>query len=305
MPARSRLAAVATRFVDLLPAVAALSDPSEALDLARVGKLVGLSPSRVQRVFSAEIGESPHAYGRAIALDLGALLLVASDERVIDVAFATGFRNHETFSRGFRTRFGESPTQWRHERRGALDGVDTKQLIAASRCLRLHHRPLLRKEHDMTYDIRTETLDQVPILFQNRRVGHDELGTVLAEVLPTVFSYVMEAGLAPAGHPFVRYLSTTPAFFVIDAGIPLVTAPAEAPPAASGIRTGDLPAGLAAVTTHKGPYEELGAAHAALDRWIAASAHEPAGDRWELFLTDPGEVPDPADWLTKVCWPIR
>ena len=115
----------------------------------------------------------------------------------------------------------------------------------------------------------------------------------------------MAAGLEPAGHPFVRYLEMGPEYTTIDAGIPLIEAPAAPPPEDSGVLSGLLPGGLTAVTIHQGPYEDLGDAHAALDRWIAESEHESAGAPWEIYLNDPDEVPDPSGWLTKVVRPIR
>ncbi|MFK7916719.1 MAG: helix-turn-helix domain-containing protein [Ilumatobacter sp.] len=296
---------MATALVDLLPAVAALADPKRTVDLAQVGALAGLSSSRVQRVFTEVLGTSPKHFGRTVRLDVAAILLIATDDRVIDVAFSSGFRSHEGFTRAFQERFGQSPTAWRQQRRGAIALSEANQAIATSRCVRLHHRSVLRKEPTMAYDIDTEVLTATPVLYQQRRVERDALGEVLAEVLPAVYGYVIESGLAPAGHPFVRYSASSPAFVTIDAGVPLVSAATTPPPAESGIIAGELSAGLAAVTIHKGPYDDLGDAHAALDRWIAECDHEPAGDLWELFLTDPGEVPDPAEWLTKVCWPIR
>lgn len=296
---------MATEYRDLLPAITVLADSRESVALERLAGVVGLSASRVQRVFDELIGQSPHEFERTIALDLAAILLTATDDRVIDIAFRVGFGSHEGFTRAFRSRFERSPTTWRNQHRGTLDATDLAQIESVNRCLRLHHRPLRRRDRTMTYDIDTETLQPVPMLCQRRQVGHDDLGTVLAEALPAVFSYVMEVGLSPAGHPFVRYVADSPAFFTIDAGIPLMDAPTTAPPNETGIVVGELPGGLAAVTTHRGPYDDLGAAHAALDRWIDASDFESAGARWELYLTDPGEVPDPADWLTKVCWPVR
>lgn len=155
----------------------------------------------------------------------------------------------------------------------------------------------------MAYEIETEVLAPVPMLYQRRRVERNALGEVLAEMLPAVFGYTIESGLAPAGHPIVRYLGMSPAYVTIDAGVPLSEQP-SAPPDDTGILAGELPGGLAAVTVHRGPYEGLGNAHAALDRWITGSDHDSAGEPWERYLTDPGEVPNADDWLTKVCWPI-
>ena len=31
----------------------------------------------------------------------------------------------------------------------------------------------------------------------------------------------------------------------------------------------------------------------------------PGDGPWEVYLADPGRVPDPADWLTEVVWPLE
>ncbi len=60
-----------------------------------------------------------------------------------------------------------------------------------------------------------------------------------------------------------------------------------------------LPAGPAAVTTHRGPYEGLGAAHAAVGRWCAAAGRTLTGQRWEVY----GDwEEDPARLETRVCY---
>jgi len=49
------------------------------------------------------------------------------------------------------------------------------------------------------------------------------------------------------------------------------------------VRLSALPAGLAAVTTHRGPYEGLGAAHRAVGRWCADQGRALTGERWEVY----------------------
>lgn len=297
---------MATGFTDLLPAIAALADPNRRVTLAEVADLAGLSPSRAQRVLSAVLGESPKAMDRRIRLDLAAMLLASADERVIDVALSVGFDSHEGFTRAFVDRFGEPPSTWRSKRQ-RWTAEQAALAMSASRCARLHHRsvdPPKRKDPPMTYEIAIETLETVPTLYQERQVDRDQVGESLAEILPAVFAYLMGEGLAPAGHPFVRHVGMTAAFLTLQAGIPLAVAPATPPPTGSGFSVGELPAGPAAVTVHRGPYEGLGDAHAAVDRWVAASEYRAQGGPWELYLTDPGEVPDPADWLTKICLPL-
>jgi effector-binding domain-containing protein len=66
-----------------------------------------------------------------------------------------------------------------------------------------------------------------------------------------------------------------------------------------------LPGGPAATTIHTGPYDQLGGAYAALEKWMATEGFAPAGPPWESYITDPAEHPDPKDWQTEVLWPIQ
>ena len=61
-------------------------------------------------------GETPAAYQRRLRLDRGAWLLLNSRATVLEIALETGWENHESFTRGFRTRFGVTPSRFRRER---------------------------------------------------------------------------------------------------------------------------------------------------------------------------------------------
>lgn len=155
----------------------------------------------------------------------------------------------------------------------------------------------------MDYEISRQTLDEQPVLFGRRKAPREELAGVFAEVLPAVFGYAMENGLAMTGPPFVRYVNQSAAFFEVEAGVPLAE-PAVAPADRPDLIAGSLPGGDAAVTVHVGPYETLGDAHIALDKWIDSHSLKGSGGPWEIYLTDPAEVPDPAEWKTQVVWPL-
>ena len=58
---------------------------------------------------------------------------------------------------------------------------------------------------------------------------------------------------------------------------------AETLPVTGAVMMSALPAGLAAGTTHRGPYEEIFAAHQAVLRWCAAQRREVTGERWEVY----------------------
>ena len=313
-----------TTLRDLLPALAELTaDRRRERSLAAVGRLVALSPHHAQRTFTRIVGESPKRYQLRLRLERAALQLAETDRPVIDVAFDCGFQHHESFSRAFARHFGRTPRDYRTAARSVraprtaqtvpppTDDRSTAAELAerAGPCVALYRADLTddqttrRSPSPMTYEIEVQTLPETPFIAIRRRIELTEVATQLAEMLPAVFAHVMGAGLAMAGPPTVRHLEQSPAFVTLEAGIPLAETP-EAPGADTGIEVGVLPGGPAAVTIHTGPYEGLGQAHAAVDRWLAAEGRTVGGPPWEVYLTDPGEVPDPAEWQTRIVWPL-
>ena len=153
----------------------------------------------------------------------------------------------------------------------------------------------------MPYSITTKQLSPQPVLVARRRVPRAGIAQAIGEALPLVFAYAQQNGIPIAGPPFARYPDMGPGLMTLDIGVPVA-----APPQASGaeITADTLPEGLAAVTTHTGPYDKLPEAIAALGEWIAGQGLIPAGGPWESYITDPGNYPDPQDWKTEVFWPV-
>ena len=138
------------------------------------------------------------------------------------------------------------------------------------------------------------------ILLIERRIARSELQPMLAECFGTLFGHGMRAGLAIAGAPLARYIHMGAGLWTVQAAMPLA-APALA---AGEMQPAVLPAGPVAIAVHAGPYEQLSDTHAAIERWIEAQGLKVAGAPWESYITDPGQVPDPRDWRTEVCWPV-
>lgn len=128
-----------------------------------------------------------------------------------------------------------------------------------------------------------------------------EIGPTLGTLLPEVFAYLDGEGIKPSGPPFVRYHEFRPDRIDLEAGFPIAALPK--PKGRVGI--GELPGGRMATTTHIGPYETLNQAYDALIAWIKAQGHQVAGAPWDIYWTDPGQVPDPSQWRTEVRWPIQ
>lgn len=114
---------------------AMLKSPATPRDVETAGRLRrGLSAARSPRAVDAMarkacfsrrqfhrlmvqvLGETPGTHQRRVRLDRAAWLLLTSPASVLEIALETGFENHETFARAFRTRFGVAPTVFRKNR---------------------------------------------------------------------------------------------------------------------------------------------------------------------------------------------
>lgn len=123
---------------------------------------------------------------------------------------------------------------------------------------------------------------------------------MLSEILPRVWGYLEERGVHRAGPLFARCHEYRGYRVELEAGLPV----AEAVTGEGRVLPGGRAGGKAAVTWHVGPHDTLSAAYEALEAWIGDQNRKPVGAPWEVYWTDPGETPDPAEWKTEVLWPI-
>lgn len=163
-----------------------------------------------------------------------------------------------------------------------------------------------RSQKSMEYSVSRKELTAQPVLVVRRRVRRAEIAATIAAELPKVFHHAQLRGIEIAGHPITRYVKTSVGLVTLETGMRVT---AHSGGWAAGEREGDvlaetLPGGPAAVTIHSGPYDQLPAAYAALERWIAANGLHATGAPWEAYLNDPADHPNPQDWKTEVCWPV-
>jgi hypothetical protein len=153
-----------------------------------------------------------------------------------------------------------------------------------------------------SYKVDVVKLTAQPALVRRVRAKPAELEAQLKPAILAMLGEATRAGLDLAGPPYVRYHARGEVWDV-EAGVPVVKAPAAAPSAETQI--GGLPAGEAATLLHAGPHKELPAAHDVLTRWTTANGRKAAGGSWEVFLTNPLTTPNPAAQRTKVFLPLE
>ena len=153
----------------------------------------------------------------------------------------------------------------------------------------------------MSYDITKQSLPALTVLYKEARCTHAEIAQNLGQLLPAVFQYATTAGVPMVGPPMTVYTAWGPGMVTMRAGL----AVADGAEGNDEISVMVLPAGEAAVTVHTGSYDGLGDAHAAVEQWIHEQGHTSAGALREIYVTDPGEVPNPDDWQTQIVWPLK
>jgi AraC family transcriptional regulator len=72
-----------------------------------------MSPFHFLRVFRQVTGLTPHQYLLRTRLREAATRLAAGQERILDIALASGFEDLSNFNHAFRAEFGVSPRVYR------------------------------------------------------------------------------------------------------------------------------------------------------------------------------------------------
>ena len=303
--AASTMSASAARLLPLLRHVHQHLDGD--VSLRALASRARRSPFELHRSFRRLVGETTKQYTLRVRLDRAAADLVAGRRTILEVALAAGFASHEVFTRAFRRRFGISPSSYRG--RGLAGPADRPQLAGqhaatvrgTAPCIGLYHLDDQEtRRSEMTVPVTRRELTCQPALVIRRRIAPSDIAAALGQCLPGVFAHAQRAAIPLAGPPFARYVEMGRGLITIEGGMPVATPT----PGEGEIEAIELPAGPAAVAVHVGPYEKLPDTHAAIEAWIESEGLRTGGAPWEVYVTDPAEHPDPADWRTEVIWPL-
>lgn len=278
------------------------------LGLDRIACVAGWSKFHLHlhRRFREVTGESPKQYQQRLRLEAAAVRLLNSEDSIMCIAMETGYDSHEVFSRAFMRLYRVSPSLYRKRRQTneSLNQVQHAQTVhQVGPCIGLYRTTTQRERKPVmsTSAITRQEIEARPILFIQRRIKHTEFQATFAECFPRLYGHCIENGYQMAGNPIARYLDFTPGLVTVDCCIPLQ----QSAQGADDIRSGELAAGSVAFATHRGPYDTLNETYAQIEAWMSEQRLEQGGPNWEWYVTDPGEVPDPAEWQTEVYFPIK
>ncbi|SJN08230.1 Transcriptional regulator, AraC family [Leucobacter sp. 7(1)] len=116
-------------------------DYAEPLDVAELGRGVGMSAGHLSREFSAAYGESPYSYLMTRRIERAMTLLRRGDLSVTEVCFAVGYGSLGTFTTRFTELVGMSPGRYRREGGGPLTGLPGIVTLRATKPVRNREVP--------------------------------------------------------------------------------------------------------------------------------------------------------------------
>lgn len=128
-----------------------------------------------------------------------------------------------------------------------------------------------------------------------------ELSTLFDRAFGALFPALAASGLTPAGPALALYTRLPEESVDIEVGIEVAT------PLTQSITAGDLvlepsvlPAGPAARTTYRGPYDGLGSAWQSFAADVQQQGRTPSLPFWEVYVTEPTPDLDPATLQTDL-----
>jgi AraC family transcriptional regulator len=83
------------------------------ISLVQVAREAGLSQWHFQRIFKALTNETLKTYIRSRRLANSLDKLLATDQKILDIAIAAGYESQESFTRAFHASFGIAPGEYR------------------------------------------------------------------------------------------------------------------------------------------------------------------------------------------------
>ncbi len=144
----------------------------------------------------------------------------------------------------------------------------------------------------MTYAVVLTDVPARPTLVVPATTTWRAFPTLWTALLDEVWACLRVGGITGGRRNVMLYIDDTPRVEVgVESG--------QDCPLTGRVVASILPAGRAAMTTHRGTYMGLADAHRAVIDWVAANGYRVAGPRWEVY--GPHDVDTARVW-TEVYW---
>jgi effector-binding domain-containing protein len=189
-----------------------------------------------------------------------------------------------------------------HRAKMAELAATTEQILATLQKIIEGEEELVPATLDIRDDVEIKEVPEQPALVIRGRWPLEQLSEVIPAAIDEVHAHMQSMGAGFHGAPFtVCPYPDEEGLVDAEIGWPV----AEAFPGGGRVESTTLPACTVVSFMHRGHYQELDRTYRALDALVKQEGLTTAGAPRELYETSPEEVPDPADWLTEVQFPIE
>jgi len=86
----------------------------DILTIPNIAKKIQISPKQLHRFFLKDLGQSPKQVYSNIRLSFSRHLLQATEKPIREVALRSGYQNVSAFSRAFKVRFNQTPSEYKN-----------------------------------------------------------------------------------------------------------------------------------------------------------------------------------------------
>lgn len=222
----------------------------EELPLDKLAAVAHFSPFHFHRIFRGMVGESVAEHVRRLRIERAAFHLKVGEKSVTHIALDAGYETHEAFTRAFRSRFDQSPTQFRQTHK-ALRLPDSPAGVHFAPDGKLNSFTPLTTG-DATMDIRLEKLEPKRVAFMRHTGPYTGVGPTWAKLC----AWAGPKGLIGPNFAAIGMCHDDPEVTPPDKiryDACMVVGDQVEAEGDVGIQT--IPGGDYVVATHKGPYE--------------------------------------------------
>jgi AraC family transcriptional regulator len=211
----------------------------DELDGTRLSGIAGLSRFHFNRQFSKAFGVGARGYIEQVRLRRAAFRLAfRPHERILDIAFDSGFTSHEAFGRAFKRVFGQTPSEFRSDPRWD-EWIERMQMLTEVRRRYLKTKPRA--------EVRIVERPATPVIGLRHDPRHGSLLATAARFI----AWRRRHGMSPQVTPTFNLMQRDHAGFAFCVGT------SRRVDLEADMFVGELPGGRCAVLRHIGNEDSL------------------------------------------------
>jgi len=163
-------------------------------------------------------------------------------------------------------------------------------------------KEIVESNPDYSINIVVEEIPSTTFLGIKRDMqGIEGISQAMTEMYGQLMGQMARFKLEATGMPLTVYHNWSEAGFTMECGIPVAEGTQIKSELASVSAT---QAGNTLKAVHMGDYSNLGSSHDEIGIFIKDNDLAMVGSAWEVYVTDPGQEPDTAKWVTEIYYPV-